>query len=343
MEYVEAYFSTVQMTFPILNKPIFLAQLAHFGTSPNNTMPSWDALLNAVLASGCRAALSDETPEAFQKSTRKAWGYFQKALSHESAIFHCSTDLLAAQAYAVMTVFAQGLSSPQRLEFTLCSIASRLAQSLGLHCYTSQEWHITERERQERSRVFWVIYCLDKTIALRCGRPAVIHDAEISCPFPCGIEINDGGCNDKDSAKEASSLDFFLCFTKFARICGAISHQLYSATALTSTSGQLQGKAVILLDQLEAWRGAIPEEIKPSKPVGRRCNTLNLSKTQVMILHFSYYYALCAIYRRFSPLFTQEQGSVQLLHHNHPTHIEAARSMALLTKHLDVESFTPGW
>jgi hypothetical protein len=341
--YVEVYFSTVQTTFPVLDKPTFLAQLARFGTSPDSTMYSWKALLNAVLASGCRAALSDETPKAFQESTQRAWRYFQRALSYESRIFHGSTDLLAAQAYAVMTVFAQGLSSPQKLEYTLCSTASRLAQSLGLHCYTPAERGLSEREREERDRVFWVIFCLDKTIALRCGRPAIIHEDEISCPFPREVRINYKRSDDENTANKAQPLDFFLCFTKLARICGGIAHELYSAVALNLSSIQLQERGSRLLERLASWRRMIPEEIEPGRSIGLRCRTLHLSTAQVVVLHYSYYYALCAVYRRFSPMFTQEEGRLHLAPHSPPTHIEAARSMALLTKHLDIESFNPGW
>ncbi|KAJ9145042.1 Fungal specific transcription factor domain containing protein [Pleurostoma richardsiae] len=161
--YVEAYFDTVQVIFPILDRDKFLSQLEEFGTGRGMAQnPSWQALLNAVLASGCRAALSAETAEAFKESGRKAWGYFHNALSFESRILHGSTDLMAVQAMAVMTVFAQGTSSPQRLEYTICSIASRLAQSLALNRHPPPEWNLTEEEQRERNRVFWVIYCLDR-------------------------------------------------------------------------------------------------------------------------------------------------------------------------------------
>ncbi|KAL2851931.1 hypothetical protein BJY01DRAFT_244865 [Aspergillus pseudoustus] len=164
IKYVEAYFSTVQMTFPVLDKPTFLAQLAQFGTSPNNNTHSWDALLNAVLASGCRAALSDETPEAFQKSTHEAWRYFQKALSHESAIFHGSTDLLAAQALvfyypftALTTIFIHVLSSPLE-KSTPCDIIlmETIVGFLGrLEYVTSGEAAFTNtREFVRQARLF---------------------------------------------------------------------------------------------------------------------------------------------------------------------------------------------
>ncbi|CAG9946960.1 unnamed protein product [Clonostachys rosea f. rosea IK726] len=345
MTYVEAYFSTVQTIFPILDQENFEAQLTLLGTDPDDELPSWKALLNAVMASGCRAALSEETAEAFQESGRESWGYFQNALSCETAIVHGATDLMAVQALAVMTIYAQGLSSPQRLEYTLCSIAYRLAQSLGLNCRPQPGWNLSEGEIQERSRVFWVIYCLDKTIALRCGRPQMIDDDEIGCCFPSAVRISRSAETSLNFAEKGRPFNFFLCFTRLSRICGTISRRLYSATALYSSSTQLLSIQNHLLENLESWRQMIPTEIQPGKPVRRNLNTLGLSRMQLVVLHSSYYYVLCAICRRFTPLFTDHEENAQRIipPETHTIYIEAARSMVLLTKHLDVESFTPGW
>lgn len=343
--YVEAYFSTVQTIFPVLDQEKFEAQLAILGTDPDGELHSWKALLNAVLASGCRAALSEETAEAFKESGRESWGYFQIALSYETDIIHGATDLMAVQALAVMTVFAQGLSSPQRLEYTLSSIACRLAQSIGLNNHPQPGWNLSESEIRERNRVFWVIYCLDKTIALRCGRPSMIQDDEISCCFPRDVQIARSPGTSLDLAEKSQTFDFLLCFTRLSRICGIISHRLYSATALCSSSSQLLSILDQLLQDLESWRRMTPTEIQPGKLFTWRQNTRGLSRMQLAVLHSSYNYVLCAVCRRFTPLFIHDEESAQhfIPSEIHTQHIEAARSMVLLTKHLDVESFTPGW
>ncbi|KPM44101.1 hypothetical protein AK830_g2484 [Neonectria ditissima] len=344
--YVDAYFSHVQVLFPILDRRQFLSQLSTFGTTNQGGRNySWMALLNAVLACGCRAALSDETAEAFKVSGREAWVYFQNALSFESHIIHDATDLLAVQAMAVMTVFAQGLSSPQRLEYTFSSIASRLSHSLGLNRHPPPEWHLTEEEKRERNRVFWVVYCLDKIIALRCGRPSIISDDEISCCFPRGVEIAQQGRVTGDTSDSPMPLDLFLCFTKLSRICGNVSRRLYSATALHTPSLQLLRTTNRLLQDLELWLQMIPKHLQPGKPLAQMQDTGGLSRAQVIVLHSSYYYVLCSIYRRFTPIFTQERKSLEHMvdQKSHVSHIQAARRIALLTKHLDIESYTPAW
>jgi Fungal specific transcription factor domain len=55
----------------------------------------------------------------------------------------------------------------------LCSVAVRLALEKGMHRRPNKGWNLSDAEVAERNRVFWVLYFLDKTIALRSGRPSV--------------------------------------------------------------------------------------------------------------------------------------------------------------------------
>ncbi|KAK7227863.1 hypothetical protein V2G26_000033 [Clonostachys chloroleuca] len=100
-----------------------------------------------------------------------------------------------------------------------------------------------------------------------------------------------------------------------------------------------------LLKELHAWLSLLTSSIRPGQPPNRVNRTFGLSREQIIVLHLSYYYLLCSIYRRFTPIFTQDSDNLQPLVNSqmHSSHIEAARSMVLLTKHLDIESFTPAW
>lgn len=69
-------------------------------------------------------------------------------------------------------LFVQGIASPQ-VEYTLCSLAVRLAQQKGLHRRHQQGWNLESEEINARNRMFWILYWLDKTISLRSGRASV--------------------------------------------------------------------------------------------------------------------------------------------------------------------------
>ncbi|EXA32090.1 hypothetical protein FOVG_16667 [Fusarium oxysporum f. sp. pisi HDV247] len=344
-QYVDAYFSRAQTLVPILDRDRFVGQVAEYGIDPTGATDSWNMLLNAVLASGCRAALSDETSEAFQVSGREAWGYFQNAMFYHTRMLNVSQELLAVQGLTVMTVFAQGMSSPQRLEFMLSSAATRMAQSLALHHCPPPQWELSEGEQRERSRLFWTVYCLDKTIALRCGRPAVLRDLDISCPFPHREVMILSAEHGVGLTEHVHELDVLLCAVKLARICGMISERLYSAQGLHLPASELQRTAINIVNRLDAWRKSLPPNMQPGKPFGKIRGLTSSSQMQLLVMHSTYYYLLCAIYRRFSPMFTHDgKDSRHLISHSTEiTHMGAAKSIILLTKFFDIESQTPGW
>jgi hypothetical protein len=60
---------------------------------------SWYALYNAVLALGCRAVLSAETPLAFQSSEREAREYLENSIEVEVHLTHKATDVKAVQVW----------------------------------------------------------------------------------------------------------------------------------------------------------------------------------------------------------------------------------------------------
>lgn len=255
---------------------------------------------------------------------------------------------MAVQALAVMTIFAQGISSPAKLEYSLSSSASRLALSLGLNICTPSDWNITEGEKGERSRVFWIVYCLDKTIALRCGRPPVIQDEDVSCyflrhvlPMARGEQL----INVSGTMNNNGQFEFLLHFARYSQICGKIYRQLYSATALSAPLSHLETTRNQLLEELEMWLQALPGEMQPGKPLTNLADGKSSLRTQAVVLHLSYFYSLCSIYRRFTVLFDKDGEEMAQMPQlaTQPSHVEAARSMILLTKYISVESFSPNW
>lgn len=59
------------------------------------------------------------------------------------------------------------------LQYILVASAYRLACGQGLHVQPAPSWNLTREEKSLRQCIFWAIYCLDKEIACRSGRPSV--------------------------------------------------------------------------------------------------------------------------------------------------------------------------
>lgn len=58
-----------------------------------------------------------------------------------------------------------------------------MAQTLGLNRQPLAAWKLSDEEIEERNRLFWTIYILDKTIALRSGRTAVSNLSSTAVNF----------------------------------------------------------------------------------------------------------------------------------------------------------------
>jgi hypothetical protein len=102
-------------------------------------------------------------------------------------LIYTRTDMSAVQALAAMVrssaddrftrllvqaFFVDGLGSPA-LEQMLVRNAAELAQAKGLHLQVPATWNLKDTEKQERSYLFWAIYCLEKNLSQRSGRSSV--------------------------------------------------------------------------------------------------------------------------------------------------------------------------
>jgi hypothetical protein len=67
--------------------------------------------------------------------------------------------------------FAEGLGGA-KLEYTLIGCAVRLAYARGLHLQAAPSSASFE-QLERRSWIFWTLYCFEKHLTMRAGRPSV--------------------------------------------------------------------------------------------------------------------------------------------------------------------------
>lgn len=90
-----------------------------------------------------------------------------------SSSFQYSMASLTMQA-----VYAIEISKPS-FAWTLISTAAQLCQTLGYHRASSME-NDSQEVQENKHRLFWSVYCLDKGLSLRLGRASTIQDYDIS-------------------------------------------------------------------------------------------------------------------------------------------------------------------
>lgn len=169
------FFENFNCMFPLFHEPTFMHLVKrHYSRNPYEGS-GWWASLNVALAIAHRLRImSNMVP---QEDDQKAWGYLKNAMGVLTELTMRNTDLLSVQALLGMVhffvdianallisstqaLFLMGTPNPQP-SFFLVAAAIRLANSIGLHKRGSG-FNLNSVEIEQRKRVFWIAYLLDK-------------------------------------------------------------------------------------------------------------------------------------------------------------------------------------
>jgi hypothetical protein len=185
---------------------------------------------------------------------------------------------------------------------------AQMAQALGLH-RDSHGLHLKPMLREERLKVFWVCYVMDKTISMAVGRSSALHDFDCDVPLPpsncdelpCTGEEHRSSCR-RDSISQPPT--FFVHSIRLARIISKVYTKLFSAKAVARHTMDSLADAVGNLDEeLIHWRNSIPVDYRPEHDIEWKPDILH---QHVLYLHLGYYNCLYNIHRsvfslRFGP------------------------------------------
>ncbi|KAJ4856119.1 fungal specific transcription factor domain-containing protein [Trichoderma breve] len=248
----------------------------------------WWASLNCALAIAHRLrVMSNLVP---QEEDEKAWGYLKNAMSVFAELTMRNTDLLSVQALLGMALFMQGTPNPQPT-FLLIAAAIRLSHSIGLH-KKGTGFNLNPIEIEQRKRVFWIAYMLDKDLCLRSGRPPAQDDDDMNVELPdADPEDNIGNIPLADGK---GKMNLFRVMCEFAVIESNVYKRLYSAKAAKQSDGELLATIGELDQELEEWKDRIPIDFRPEHEIRASHTPLIL---HIVMVHFTYYNCLTTIHR----------------------------------------------
>ncbi|KIW35508.1 uncharacterized protein PV07_02199 [Cladophialophora immunda] len=340
----------VSSIWPILDRNVFLKDCERFWRDPSRAGPQWYAVYNMVLATGVRSQLRTGSPLLFKQAQETATKYMENAISVQQDMLQQRTTLHTVQAFALMAIFAQGIAG-RRTEYIYSAIAIRLAQGLGMHRTPLKVWNLTAGEVEERNRVYWSLYSFEQIFAYHSGRPSVIDDDDVTCPFPRNVfEKSSIGPNVVEEKG-----DLFLSIARYSRHCASLTKQLFSATSLTRDPKEIVGKIATLYDDLNKWwaaAGVCADPLDIDQLANVSGTLTGLEWTRHVILRSWYYTSLFSLHRacRVSGFVILEKMVADIS----PEHdvklkqiaedgVAAARSLCLLIQQLKIEPQTPTW
>lgn len=291
---VQDFFRYFNVCFPLFHKPTFDALFErHYSEIPPPKDSGWYAAFNMVLAIALRIQIShpglpDE--DTATSHVQESWQFFQNAASVLTELLLKNTDLISIQAILGMALYLQGTANPQPSYF-LIAAAVRISNSIGMH-RRGNSFGLNSVEVEQRRRVFWIMYLLDKDMALRSGRPPCINDDDISVELPDEDPADDIGNIMLKNGKDKCNL--FRLMATFSVIESKVYMQLYSAKAARQSDGELLNTIGDLDKELEEWKETVPLEYRPDSEIDLNQGPLVL---HLVMLHFAYYNCLTTIHR----------------------------------------------
>ncbi|KAG8630076.1 hypothetical protein KVT40_001695 [Elsinoe batatas] len=282
------FFENFNCMFPLFHEPTFMHLVhKHYSLEPYEGS-GWWACLNVALAVAHRMRVMSNVSGS--EEDQLAWMYLKNALAVQSELTMRNNDLLSVQALLGIALFMQGTPNPQP-SFFFVAAAIRLSHSIGLHKRGS-DFKLNEVENEQRKRVFWIAYMLDKDMALRSGRPPTQDDDDMNVELPS--EDPPDNIGNVPSSNPSGKFNLFRLMAEFATIQSRVYKQLYSVKASKQTDGELLNTIGELDNELEAWKDSIPPEYRPENEIKAQHAPLVL---HIVCIHFAYYNCLTTIHR----------------------------------------------
>lgn len=282
------YFENFNCMFPLFHQPTFMHLVEMQYSDAPYEGSGWWASLNCALAIAHRLRVMSNLVDEHEDD--KAWLYMKNAMAVFTELTMRNTDLLSVQALLGMALFMQGTPNPQP-SFLLVAAAIRLSHSIGLHKRGSG-FNLNAVEVEQRKRVFWIAYMLDKDLCLRSGRPPAQDDDDINVELPSPDPEDNIGNIPLSDGKGKVNLFRLMC--EFAVIEGLVYKSLYSSKSSKQSDGELLNTIGALDRTLEEWKDSIPIDFRPEHEIKANHTPMIL---HIVVLHFAYYNCLTTIHR----------------------------------------------
>ena len=252
-------------------------------TSVND--PGRWACLNVVLA---LAPQFQHGPAQDVKEDCETWCYFQTAFAVVGQLMTMHVTLWSVQALLGMALVLQGTPNQGPVSL-LVSAAMKLAHRMGLH-KRCQNPNLSPAEIEERKRVFWIAYSLDKDLSLRMGQPSAQDDDDMDVELP----------SETDSslfyADELTRMNSFNFRARLAMIQGQIYKRLYSVKATNQAVAERVVAATELESMLQSWRASVPIELMQDYHESFLQMPISGTIGHAIILQLSYFNSLAIVY-----------------------------------------------
>ncbi|KAL1922343.1 uncharacterized protein VTP21DRAFT_9882 [Calcarisporiella thermophila] len=239
---IEIYFGSHRYEFlPIIHKHLFLQQLRGPASGPISPL-----LLNILFAHAVKQADPDVCTTPSIAFFRRAQGLLGDFLDE--------SRVSTVQALLLMALYEDGHVPARKRAFqawTYSGMACRMAYDLNLHC-DGEEGEMSRAEREQRRRVFWGCFVVDKLIGVATDKPSIIHPASILVPTPV--------CDPESDERERQVVQDFYHLLRLVEIRTQVAD--FVRSTVVSDDPEFENRVSFLEQQLNDWLTRLPEHLR---------------------------------------------------------------------------------
>ncbi|KAF7543688.1 hypothetical protein G7046_g9946 [Stylonectria norvegica] len=253
---IDVYFQCRTPHFPVLDRAnIDAAVHTAYSVANDNlvTLPRESRrhifvafMVFAISLCGLQTGLGDRPVESE--------GCYHSALLHiDCAISYAESDIETLRNILLLTQYIS-LSPSKGNLWLLTGLALRISINIGLHWETETSLSFEKAQLNERRRLFWAVYHLDRLLVITLGRPFSLEEQGIEVGFP----------DLSPESNPATDVHFQLVanhLIRLERLESEIKHVLYRHQKRFSLAYPRPDYALWAEDikpRLEEWRNSIP-------------------------------------------------------------------------------------
>lgn len=223
--FVDAYFSTYHISYPIIHEATFRAQFMEIIPRPKGN--SWQVLLHIVAAMGA-FAVSETAPEV-------DLALFEAAKARMSIDMFETGNITLVQALTLTSNYVQKRNKPNS-GYNYLGLAKRMALGIGLH-KEFKDWHSRPLMLETRRRVWYCLYIFDVGAIITFSRPLDLPKDGVEVQLPLNVSDSDITASTKTWPDETQATTLYThvrCQAKFHMATSSIYEQLISTSFPTA-------------------------------------------------------------------------------------------------------------
>ncbi|KIW17945.1 hypothetical protein PV08_05140 [Exophiala spinifera] len=269
---LKRYFLYLNPHYPALNEYQFFQSFEEAFSQDGTIQLNFKALQYYALVNMLLALMKVLEDYCTDSSIHPGWQEFSRAthlLQHITWLGQ--GDLMTLKILLVDTLYLLYIGE-NNAAYDALSRTVRLLFQNGLHGEAGWQ-NCTPFETHMRQRIFWSIYCLDKTVSQSCGLPYLLRDSECRIRLPAAVDDKDIGHNGEipKEKPQKSAIPYQHGIVQWGKLSSEIWNVLYSMDAASSISPEfivtMDARIELLKQELPSYLQWQSENI-PSTGIG---------------------------------------------------------------------------